>query len=182
MNSEAKIQECEHILILRRIHSWIFFFPAASLCSVLTVSVFETSTLHNRFNLSLSSIFQATFFFFHFSTGGDQDRIACHISSTILSIFPYRHMHLISRQVTTSLVNFFCMFLKFAVFWVASQPTVCLYPNAKCRNKWQILHFTSTTSSLYSTRCWEINFTSFSAIFIMWNLTCVTPKTLQLKP
>jgi hypothetical protein len=167
MNSESKIQECEHILILRRIHSWIFFFflPANSPCSVPTISVFETSTLHDRFSLNLSSIFQATLF--HFSTAGDQDRIACHAASTVLSIFPYHHMCPFSRHVTTGLVNFFSIFLKSAVFWVGSQPTVCLYPNVKCRNKWQILHFTSTTSSLHSTRCREINFTSFSAIFIM---------------
>jgi hypothetical protein len=105
MNSEAKIQECEHILILRRIHPPP---PAASPYSVLTVSVCETSTLHDRFNLSLSSIFLATFF--HFSTGGDQNRIVCHVSSTILSIFPYHHMHLFSRHVTTGLVNLFSIF------------------------------------------------------------------------
>jgi hypothetical protein len=75
-------------------------------------------------------------------------------------------MLLCSRHLVMDLVNFFCIFFKYAVFCGSAQITVCLYPNEKCRNKWKILYFTSTASSLYSTRCWEINFTSFFATFI----------------
>lgn len=138
--------------------------PADSLCSALTVSVFETSNFHDRFNLSLSSISQATFL--HYSTGCDQDRTACYVSSTILSIFPYHHMHLFSRHVTTGLVNFFSAFFKFVVFWGGSQPTVCLYPNLKCRTKWYFafhLHYILAVQN----KMLKNKLLFFSAILIM---------------